>query len=161
MSRARLLAILGEFVAEETDEIAMVGEDVRLVRSAARRLCAVSVCATEPRIGLVVHVVLHWRGGLAMDTRDESADGSSRVCWNHLRRFDFDAMNRAFGRRSGVIVRPVAFATAIALAILLRRVFERELRGFRFARSFESLPRNRIDVKTPLDEWHRTSKLDG
>jgi hypothetical protein len=44
-SRAALLAILGEFVAEEADEIAMIGEDVRFGRRDIRATAQSSVRA--------------------------------------------------------------------------------------------------------------------
>jgi hypothetical protein len=99
---------------------------------------------------------------MAMHARDVAADGSSLMSWNQLRGFDLDAMDWSFVRRAGVAVRRACFGVTgfvtIALAFLLRRVLEREQRRFGFARGFERLSCNRIDVKTPFDEWHKASR---
>lgn len=85
---ARLLAVFGEFVAKEADKIAMVGEDVRFGRGAGR-------CR---RAGL------HRRSWLAMDARDKSADRTAGMRGHKFRGFDFDAMDRAVVRRSGLVI---------------------------------------------------------
>jgi hypothetical protein len=154
---------VSKLVAQEIQQIAMVGENVclSLRRPGPRWNRGARIEREETlrgRTGKVVQfirAIVRAIGGLAVHARDEPAFSTPRMRRHHFGGFDFHAMYRTFGLRlflgSG-LPRVVARGS-----ILLRFLVEFEQRGFGFARGFERLAQHWIHVVTPANKRHVAS----
>jgi hypothetical protein len=137
------MRVFRQFVPEETNQVSVIAEYVRLGMAPARLMRARVAVICGGTCRLTVHA------------RHKSPRSPARMTRHHLGRFDFHAMNWPilFRLRSGIVR-----WLAIRLGPLMGVVLQRRERSFGLARRFQSFAHHWIDVITTVDKWHVASE---